>query len=134
MAKHGGMIPYHFTEDGELMFLLMTPKSDGQPNIPQISKGKREDGESRKQTALRESQEELGLTKKLMRSKPEKVGNFDGDKVWTVEVKDPKKFKTKDQDEVSSIEWLSLQAYKKKGWIEQLPILEAAKKKILGDE
>lgn len=133
-TTHGGMVVYHFAPDGEIKFLLMTPTSDGQPKVPQISKGKREGDEKAKETAKREAKEELGLTKDLMRDKPEKLGKFGNDKIWCVETSKPEKFKTKDRDEVSSIEWLTMTEFKKRGWKDQLPILEAAEKKILGDE
>ncbi len=58
-----GLIPYFLNSEGkvEMMFMIPSDQTYG-GSSPQIAKGRIEDGEDPKETAIREAQEELGLT------------------------------------------------------------------------
>lgn len=58
-----GLIPYFLNEEGkvEMMFMIPSDQTYG-GSAPQIAKGRIEEGEDPKETAIREAQEELGLT------------------------------------------------------------------------
>lgn len=59
-----GTIPYYLDDNNVLKMLFMIPSDQTYGgNQPQIAKGKQDDGETLLETALRESEEELGLKK-----------------------------------------------------------------------
>lgn len=57
-----GLVPYFINEEGkvEMMFMIPSDQTYG-GSAPQIAKGRIEDGEDQKETAIREAKEELGL-------------------------------------------------------------------------
>lgn len=57
-----GLIPYFINDKGaiEMMFMVPSDQTYG-GSSPQIAKGRIEDGEDPKETAIREAKEELGL-------------------------------------------------------------------------
>jgi 8-oxo-dGTP pyrophosphatase MutT (NUDIX family) len=126
-----GVIPYHFLED-QLQMMFMTPNdSKGKfgGELPQIAKGKREEGESDKQTALREAKEELGLFNGNI-IKLTKLGNFLGRTiVYIAEIKDPKLFGDP-HFETKEINWLTPEEFQKKGRGLHKPVIKAAVRKM----
>jgi 8-oxo-dGTP pyrophosphatase MutT (NUDIX family) len=135
-----GFIPY-IIEDDEPVFLFMVP-SDGQYGglDPQIAKGRVEDGEDVKGTAIREAEEELGL----------KFGNLKMDTVqktsekqitgmtatytmviYIGEVKSKEDF-GKFHYETESTHWLTYEEYKVKGKKSQMEFVTEAYNQIKG--
>ena len=132
MAKkvnRAGLIPY-VKEEGEILMLFMKPsnKKFGGASF-QIAKGKQEENEELKETALREAKEELGLFKG-------NVGRIDELGVWlgrtTVFVCEVKK---KDMFgdphyETGGTKWMTLEEFEKEGRSIHIPVVKAAHRKI----
>lgn len=65
-----GLVPYYINEVGQVEMLFMIPSDQTYGgSAPQIAKGRIEEGEDEKETAIREAKEELGLIQ----------GNIDGE-------------------------------------------------------
>lgn len=57
-----GLIPYFINDEGKIEMMFMVPSDQTYGgSAPQIAKGRIEDGEDPKETAIREAKEELGL-------------------------------------------------------------------------
>jgi len=124
-----GVIPY-YVEEGEIHMMFMkpsNPKYGG--NCFQIAKGKKEEGESDKETAFREAGEELGLFKGNVLNKHD-LGNFLGrTRVYLAEIKDPKMFGDP-HFETGDVKWMTPDEFKKDGRDLHYPIIKAAKRWI----
>lgn len=70
-----GLIPYFLNDEGkvEMMFMIPSDQTYG-GSSPQIAKGRIEDGEDQKETAIREAQEELGLIRANIDGEVEYLG------------------------------------------------------------
>lgn len=125
-----GVIPYYVT-DGEIKMLFMkpsNPKYGGK--CFQIAKGKKEDGESDKETAFREASEELGLFSGNVINKHD-LGNFLGrTRVYIAEIKDASMFGDPDH-ETGAVKWMTLEEFKDAGRDLHYPIVKAAKRWII---
>jgi len=102
-----GLIPYILV-DGDIQMLFMKP-SDAKfgGDAYQIAKGKREDGESDMEAAIREGGEELGFTRLNAVGKVIPLGNFLGRTfVFIVKVKSKNLF-TGTDFETGSTKWMT---------------------------
>jgi len=102
-----GLIPY-IIEDGKIQMLFMKP-SDAKfgGNKYQVAKGKREEGESDMDAAVREGGEELGFTRLNSSGKVTSLGNFLGRTfVYIVKVKSKNLF-TGTDFETGSTKWMT---------------------------
>jgi len=124
-----GVIPY-YEKDGEINMMFMkptNPKYGGE--CYQISKGKREKGETDKEAAFREAQEELGLFRGNV-IREHDLGNFLGrTRIFLAEIKDPNMFGDSDF-ETESVKWMSAEEFVKSGRGLHVPVVKAAKRWI----
>ena len=135
-----GFIPYFINpENNEIEFLFMVssdPLFGG--SDPAIAKGKIDKGESERDAALREAEEELGWKKENLIShsvKPGWVGEMTGlDAHYTMsvfigEVKSKSNFNSPD-DEVSETKWMTLEQFEKDGRKIHRPVVRTCYSKI----
>jgi len=124
-----GVIPF-IEENGEVHMLFM------KPSIPkfggdsyQIAKGKKEEGESMEDTALREGQEELGLFEgNIIRL--EEIGVWLGRTTFYIaQIKDKELFGDP-HHETCSVKWLTLSEFVNEGRSLHIPIVKAAHRRI----
>lgn len=121
-----GVIPY-FIENGLIQIYCMKP-SDAEfgGSRFQIAKGKVEEGESNKDAAIREAQEELGLF----------TGNIDGDVVelgtfmgrttiFIAKMKDKEMFGLP-HHETGETKWMSVDEFMNEGRTLHRPVVQAA--------
>lgn len=120
-----GVIPYYLDGDNiNMLFMIPSdPKFGG--SSPQVSKGKREEGESDEETAFREASEELGLFKgNIIHS--HLLGNFLGrTKVYVAKIKDPTMFGDP-HFETKETKWLTPEKFQELGRGLHKPIVKAA--------
>lgn len=125
MAKiyRAGIIPF-YVEDTNIYMLFMKPSDEKYGGkYFQIAKGKREDGETNIQAALREGFEELGLLKENIETIIE-VGNFLGrTNIFLAKIKDKNNF-TEFHFETEKTEWLTFEDFKEKGRSLHVPIIQ----------
>ena len=110
-----GLIPY-IIENGEIQMLFMKP-SDSKfgGNQYQVAKGKREEGETDKDAAIREGGEELGYTNLNADGQVMSLGNFLGRTfVYVVKVKSKNLF-TETDFETDSTKWMTESGFLKDG-------------------
>jgi 8-oxo-dGTP pyrophosphatase MutT (NUDIX family) len=135
MAKkkinRGGLIPY-IVKEGQIYMLFMKPSSPKYGGDAfQIAKGKQEEGEDIKSTAIREAQEELGLF----------LGNvlgFDNLGVWLgrttmfiAEIAEETMFgDPTTPEEIKETKWLTPEEFAKTGRGLHRPVVKAAVRKI----
>lgn len=138
IEPRAGLVPYIHDTGGQIRYLTMISSSPiyGGPR-PMISKGKVEDGETTKQAAYREAEEELGL----------KLSNVDGKgflvadeyvtlrsanyqlTVYAVEVISKYNFNMWGS-ETGAIEWLTLEEFRQRGRKDHLKYIEAIERWI----
>jgi 8-oxo-dGTP pyrophosphatase MutT (NUDIX family) len=113
MKDKAGIIPYHRADSGKIVFAFMVssdPRFGGA--APQIAKGELEHGESPKEGAIREAEEELGLRQSNMLEDTFRqawTGGLVSERefhVFVVEVKSPADF-NKPHFETEAVVWLS---------------------------
>ena len=128
-----GVIPY-YVKEGEIHMLFMkpsNPKYGGK--CFRVAKGKKEEGESDKETAFREAGEELGLFKGNILKKHD-LGNFLGrTRIYIAEIEDPDMFGDP-HFETGAVKWMTPEEFKKDGRRLHYPIVKAAKRWILDDK
>lgn len=109
-----GLIPYYYDSNGTLRMYFMTPSDPkyGGPD-PQIAKGQIDKGENKKEAAIREAEEELGLVQDNIKS-IFKAFNGKPFNVYAALIDDPKNF-TKPHFETGSTHWFTLDEFEKVG-------------------
>jgi len=124
-----GVIPY-LLEDGEVKMLFMKPaKPKFGGDTYQIAKGKQEEGEDIKKTALREAKEELGLFSGNVKELTS-IGEWLGRTTVFLAHIDKKDMFGDPHFETGSTKWLSLEEFLKIGRDLHKPIVKAASRKI----
>jgi len=128
-VNRGGVIPF-IREGDEIRMLFMKPsKAKYGGDVFQIAKGKQEENEKIKETALREAKEELGLFKGNI-TVIEKVGEFLGrTTVFVAEIKDKDAFGDP-HFETSETKWMTLDEFLAEGRDLHKPVVKAAYRKI----
>lgn len=128
-----GVIPF-YEQDGEIKMMFMkpsNPKYGG--DCFQISKGKKEEGESDKQAAFREANEELGLFSGNIIQEYD-LGNFLGrTRIYLAEIEDPSMFGDCDY-ETGAVKWMTLEEFKQDGRDLHVPVVKAANRWIADDK
>lgn len=131
LIYRSGIIPYLIEEDGiKMMFMIPSSQEEkwGGP-LPQIAKGKQDDGESSLQTALREGQEELGLFEGNIIQTYD-LGTFLGrTNIYVAKVKDKNMFGDPG-DETGQVVWMTNEDFQEKGRILHKPVVSAANRLI----
>lgn len=125
-----GVIPY-YVEENEIKMMFMKPSN---PKFGgkcfQVAKGKKEDGESDKETAFREASEELGLFNGNVIHKHD-LGNFLGrTRIYLAEIEDPNMFGDPDS-ETGEVTWMTPDAFAGIGRELHRPVVKAAKRWIV---
>jgi 8-oxo-dGTP pyrophosphatase MutT (NUDIX family) len=128
-----GLIPYVVEQDIVKMMFIVPDDPSGKygGEMPQIAKGKIEDGETVLSAALREAKEELGLfTGNLEHT--EEVGSFMGrTTVFVGKIKDTNLFgDPTTPNEVKDRVWLTLEQFLQQGRDLHKPVIKAAHRKI----
>lgn len=125
-----GLIPF-IQEGEEVRMLFMRPsKPKYGGDVFQIAKGKQEDGEEMKETALREAREELGLFKGNI-EQLEEVGEFLGrTTVFVAHIQDKEMFGDP-HFETGDTKWMTLDEFVKEGRGLHKPVVKAAHRKIM---
>lgn len=131
LVHRAGLIPYVVGQDQQVRMMFMVPSDPdfGGP-LPQIAKGKIEEGENALQAALREAKEEIGLFSGNV-IKTEEVGVFMGrTTVFVSKIKDPRMF-GEPSFETSGIKWLTLEEFLTQGRELHKPVVKAAYRTIM---
>ena len=125
-----GVIPYLQDGDDILMMFMKPAKKEYGGDSYQIAKGKQEDGEDIKDTALCEAKEELGLfTGNVV--KLDNIGEWLGrTTVFIAQIKDKEMFGDP-HFETGSVKWLTLEQFMDEGRDLHKPIVKAAYRKIV---
>lgn len=120
-----GVVP--FIEENNIiqMMFMMPTNADFGGERYQIAKGKQEDKETIKQTALREAKEELGLFEGNILHL-EEIGVFLGrTTIFAAHIKDKQVFGDPDGYETASVRWLTLEEFSDTGRQLHIPIIQA---------
>ena len=120
-----GVIPF-YEKDGEIRMMFMKPSDPkfGGKHF-QISKGKKEEGESGKQAAFREANEELGLFPGNVVQEHD-LGNFLGrTRIFLAEIEDPDMFGDSDY-ETGAVKWMTPEQFNESGRSLHVPVVKAA--------
>lgn len=127
-----GLIPFiQVGDDIEMMFMKPSNSKYGGTRF-QIAKGKVEDGETFKEAAVREAEEELGFTMLNSSGIIYNLGKFLGrTQIFTVQVKNKDMF-TKPHFETGNTSWMTEDQYLKLGRDLHKPIVQAAYRLIKG--
>lgn len=137
--KKAGLIPY-IIEDGKPVFMFMK-SSDASfgGGAPMISKGHIDDGETPKEAAIREAEEELGLNRSNMIASTLKEvwhGEFVGQTetyvmvIYACQVKDKANF-GKPHYETESVHWMTNEEFQNRGRKSQTEIVQQAYTSVL---
>ena len=118
-----GVIPY-IVEDGTIKMMFMQSAKNPEAGW-QIAKGGVEKGETKRDGALREAAEELGLFEPNCNS-IRGIGNFGGITLYVAEVTDPDRFGDPMTEEVSNVSWLSVEEFQEVGRFSQKHIVKQA--------
>lgn len=138
MFNKSGMIPVY--KDGKEIKYLFMISSDANygGSKPMVSKGGVEEGESDKDSAIREAEEELGLVASNLKSKliqiySKEVINWLDEKytltMFIASIKDPNNFVTPHYETKETV-WYTLDEFRKHGRKDHIEIVEAAEKYI----
>lgn len=121
-----GVIPYIIEENGSISMLFMKPSSPKYGGDDwQIGKGKIDPGETAKEAALREGNEELGLFSGNV-SHIHDLGNFLGrTQIFLAKIKDKNMFGDP-HFETKEVEWLTLHEFLNTGRDIHKPVVKAA--------
>lgn len=131
MVYRAGLIPYVINEHRQAVMMFMIPSNAeyGGP-LPQIAKGKVEEGETPLQAALREAKEEIGLFIGNV-IKTEEVGQFMGrTTVFVSKIKDGSMF-GEPSFETGKTVWLTLDQFVESGRELHKPVVKAAYRTIM---
>jgi 8-oxo-dGTP pyrophosphatase MutT (NUDIX family) len=125
-----GLIP--FIKEGENIYMMFmkpsAPKYGG--DTFQIAKGKKESGETLKETAIREANEELGLLRDNIKQ-VEEVGIFMGrTSVFVGHIRDKNLFGDPGC-ETAKVQWMTLEEFMQMGRDLHKPVVKSAYRKIL---
>lgn len=123
----GGVIPYYI-DDGKIkmMFMKSSNAKYGGP-LPQVAKGRIEEGEDIEEGAFREAREELGLFKGNV-EQSHKLGEFLGrTHVFVAKIKDPDMFgDPSTPEEVAEVLWMTPEEFQEGGRDLHKPMVKAA--------
>lgn len=125
-----GVIP--FIQEGEniLMMFMKPSKPKYGGDTYQVAKGKQEEDESRRETALREASEELGLFKGNI-LQLESLGEWLGRTTFYIaHIKDKELFGDP-HHETGNVKWMTLNDFMKEGRDLHKPVVKAAHRKML---
>lgn len=125
-----GLIPF-VKEDSKIVMLFMkpsVPKYGG--DVWQVAKGKQEDGEDIKETALREAREELGLFQGNIKE-IESIGEWLGRTTVFVAHMDEKDLFGDPHHETGDVRWMTLEEFLNEGRDLHKPVVKAAHRKII---
>lgn len=128
--ERSGLIPFHTDDNGEMKMMFMQPSDPlyGGPDF-QIAKGKIEVGESELETAIRESNEELGLRQDNILH-TFYCGKFLGrTHVFAAIVKNKEDFDDFD-NETGAVSWMTLREFWDVGRDIHREVVQAAHKEI----
>jgi len=135
--NRAGVIPYHI-ENGEIKMLFFIPSDPayGGPNF-QIAKGRVDEGETEKDSALREGFEEVGLNIENVKNVDlvtieilQGMDNYDYEyHLFAVEVYNKENF-SEFGFETGEIGWLTMEEYENKGRKSQLELVKKTYNKI----
>lgn len=124
-----GVIPYIKEGDKILMMFMIPSNPKYGTNYPQIAKGKQEEDEDRRETALREASEELGLFKGNI-LQLDNIGEWLGrTTVFIALIKDKDMFGDP-HFETKSVKWLTLEQFMKEGRSLHKPIVRAGHRRM----
>lgn len=136
--KKAGFVPYVKEDDGVKFMFMVSSNAKFGGSKPMISKGHIDAGESIKQAAIREAEEELGLIKSNIRKKTlieAWRGEVKGEKqkygmvIFAAEMKEKDAF-TLPGKETSHTVWMTLQEFLKHGRTAHHQIMADISKKI----
>ena len=132
-SQKAGVIPFCVSPDGVTRMMFMSPSDPayGGP-MPQIAKGGVDPGESTKEAAIREGEEELGLNRTNIISVQAipaiTVSGLNASytmSIFAVKVKNQKDFGTP-HFETGKVYWLTLEEFLRRGRKNQQPLVKAA--------
>lgn len=126
-----GLLLYYVTPDQEIEMLFMKPSNAdfGGPNF-QCPKGKIDPGESPKETAIREAQEEVGLKLANLDGEIHELGRFLGrTDFFIAKVKNQNMF-GQPHFETKEVRWMTSEEFQKIGRPLHKPVVKAAERKI----
>ena len=133
--NRAGCLPYHVL-DGKIKILFMKPSNPkyGGGDF-QIAKGKSEEGESPRETGMREAGEELGLFQANV-TKTHHLGKFLGrTDFFVVKIVDPDLFgDPTTPDEVEATKWMTPEEFQKEGRGIHKTVVKAAVRWIKDEE
>ena len=130
-----GVVPYYI-KDGKIKMLFMLPSNDKYGGSQfQIAKGKSEEGESPRETGMREAGEELGLFQANV-TKEHHLGKFLGrTDIFIARIKDPDLFgDPTTPKEVKATKWMSPKEFQKEGRGIHKTVVKAAVRWIKKEE
>jgi 8-oxo-dGTP pyrophosphatase MutT (NUDIX family) len=129
LVYRAGVIPY-VIEDNQIKMMFMVPSDPTYGgSLPQIAKGRVEDGETTEAAGLREAQEELGLFIGNIK-RTEELGVFMGrTTVYVSKVKDRDMFGSP-CFETSDVKWMTLEEFMVDGRPLHVPVVQAAVRMI----
>lgn len=133
-VERSGVIPYYLDNDGKVQMLFMIP-SDSKygGDLPQIAKGKREEGETELETGLREAREELGLFKGNV-IETYMLGSFLGrTTIYVCKIEDPTMFGDP-HFETKATTWMTPDQFQQEGRDLHKPVVKAAVRLIKDKE
>lgn len=128
--NRGGLIPF-IQKDDEVYMLFMKPsKAKFGGDVFQIAKGKQEEGEDIKTTAVREATEELGLFTGNV-SHLENIGVWLGrTTMFIAQIEDEHMFGDP-HFETKETKWMTLDEFNRQGRGLHKPVVKAAHRKIM---
>lgn len=131
-VNRAGVIPYHrASEGGEIQMLFMKPSNEKYGGEKwQIAKGKQEDNESIRETALREANEELGLFNGNI-ERFDSIGEWLGRTTFFIACIKDKAMFGDPHFETSETKWMSLDEFMDVGRDIHKPVVKAAHRKIV---
>lgn len=133
LVYRAGLIPYVIENNQPIMMFMIPSNAEYGGPLPQISKGKVEDGETYLETALREAKEEIGLFIGNV-ILTEEVGMFMGrTTVFITKVKDKTMF-GEPSFETDSVVWLTLEQFLEGGRELHKPVIKTVHRQIMNLE